>query len=70
MTEEHRYTCVLDRDGWRITLDVYTPRQVSTDELRALAIEETIRDLKFVGIDAQPDGFTAIAFDEAPINDF
>ncbi|WP_110930584.1 hypothetical protein [Paenibacillus bouchesdurhonensis] len=66
ITEEHRYTCVLDRDGWRITLNVYTPRQVSKDKLRALAIEEAIRDLALVGIDAQPDEFTPVAYENTP----
>lgn len=65
MTEEHRYTCVLDRAGWRITLDIFTPRKVTPDELHALAVKEAIRDLVYVGIDAQPD-----EFEEVPVHSF
>ncbi|MNC60860.1 hypothetical protein D3C75_1107690 [compost metagenome] len=70
MNEEHRYTCVLDRAGWRITLDVFTPHQVTPDELHALAIAEAIRDLVFVGIDAQPDEFTPVAWEEVLVHSF
>ncbi|GGG15737.1 hypothetical protein [Paenibacillus aceti] len=69
-TEEHRYTCVLDRAGWRITLDVYTPRPVTSEELLPLAVAEAIEDLKLVGIDAAPDEFTPVGWKEAPVHDF
>lgn len=65
--EEHRYTCVLDRDGRRITLDVYTDRPVTKDELLALAVAEAIGGLQHVGISAQPDEFEPVGFREVPV---
>lgn len=66
VNEEHRYTCVLDRDGWRITLDVYTPRPVTKEELLGLAIERAVEHLAMTGIKAQPDEFKPVGFREAP----
>ncbi|GGG08597.1 hypothetical protein [Paenibacillus aceti] len=68
--EEHRYTCVLDRAGWRITLDVYTPLPVTNDELLPLAIAGAIEDLKHVGIEATPDEFAPVGWKEVPAHDF
>jgi len=61
---EHRYICVLDRDGWRITVNVFTPRPVPKEELRGLAIERAIEHLAITGIDAQPDEFEPVGFRE------
>lgn len=62
--EEHRYICVLDRAGWRFTVNVFTPRRVNPVELRGLAIERAIEHLAITGIDAQPDEFEPVGFRE------
>ncbi|CAM4390239.1 hypothetical protein U9M73_17700 [Paenibacillus phoenicis] len=64
---EYHYICVLDRDGWRITVNVFTPRPVTKEELRGLAIDRAIEHLAITGIDAQPDEFEPIGFREVPV---
>lgn len=64
--EEHRYICVLDRAGWRITVNVFTARRVSPVELRRLAIAKAIDHLALTGVDARPDEFEPIGFREVP----
>lgn len=62
---EHRYICVLDRDGWRITVNVFTPRRVNPVELRGLAIAKAIDHLALTGVkDAQPDEFEPVGYRE------
>lgn len=63
----NRYICVLDRAGWRITVNVYTPRPVNPVELRGLATAKAVDHLTVTGVEgAQPDEFTPVGFREVP----
>ncbi|MDU7472115.1 MAG: hypothetical protein E7L01_01960 [Paenibacillus macerans] len=61
---EYHYICVLDRAGYRLTVNVFTPRPVTEEELRGLAIDRAIDRLAITGIAAQPDEFESIGFRE------
>lgn len=62
---EYHYICVLDRAGYRFTVNVFTPRQVNPAELRGLAIAKAIDHLALTGAkDAEPYEFEPIGFRE------
>lgn len=63
MPGEHWYSCVLDRQDWRITINVYTDRTLTGAELLPLAIEKAIIHAQALGDAALPDEYTPVGYE-------
>lgn len=63
MYAEHWYMCVLDREGWRITTNVYTDRPLTGEELLPLAIEKAIVHARALGVAALPAEYTPVGYE-------
>lgn len=62
MAADHCYRCVVDFGDIRMTFPVYSPRQLTKDELRALVIEQAVQNANDTGhnvtaADMKPVGF-------------
>ncbi|MGG1644135.1 hypothetical protein ACIFQM_23235 [Paenibacillus sp. NRS-1782] len=62
MAADHCYRCVVEFGDIRMTFPVYSPRQLTKDELRSLAIEQAVQDANDTGhnvtaADMKPIGF-------------
>jgi hypothetical protein len=60
---EHAYRCVVDYAEYRLTFKIYSPRQLTADELRPLAIEKAIDEARYLGhtvtaAEVTPKGYT------------
>lgn len=59
---QHWYMYVLDRDGWRITTNVYSDQPLTGDELLPLAVELSIIHARALGVTALPDEYTPVGY--------
>lgn len=59
---QHWYTYVLDRDGWRITTNIYSDRTLTGEELLPLAVEKDIVHARALGVTALPSEYTPVGY--------
>ncbi|ALP36352.1 hypothetical protein ASL14_09390 [Paenibacillus sp. IHB B 3084] len=62
MAADHCYRCVVEFGDIRMTFPIYSPRQLTRGELRALAIEQAVQNANDTGhnvtaADMKPVGF-------------
>jgi hypothetical protein len=62
MPGQHWYSCVLDREGLRITTNVYTDRTLTGEELLPLAVDKAIVHARALGVTALPDEYAPVGF--------
>lgn len=59
---EHRYICVIERGERWLSLNVYTDREVTADELLPLAVEHAIRYDAERGVTTAPEDLQPIGY--------
>lgn len=62
MPGQHWYMCVLDRKGWRITINVYSDQTLTGDELIPQAVEIAIIHAQALGDTALPREYTPVGY--------